>query len=814
MPANNDGSLNEGRLQRWIKRKALTNHDASQNQSDKQPQEDILTQTQDNHFASSNSNPNLQENESHSDIENNTQSISQRNSTSCTPDSTHTKSLDSSIKIPSPRLEDLNLSDIFHGGEFDAIDPLDSYNLDYSNIPKLDKAYVEGLAVWKTLQTSVEDKAKDAAPSHHVDNSEPFVADVLSISEPSQMLDQEPMTMSLYQQLTDEAHALYHPSRSEAFLYTPEVENLNPVSVEFQSNGNLLLTTELSWLLAQTDLSWLNLLAAQMTSLYLVVLNQDEIALSEVLKPLHLDSTIELISAQEIDLSGSLGAFIARIKPSSESDFISLAPAFIGQSGFDLVLDMTTKGLLPAALPALGYYPVGRGYPKLEQALEELPEMIGAFDKPKYFDLTPELCAHSVRGLEGCTRCIDACPADALSSVANDRAGFDIQINPNLCQGIGTCASACPTEAIRYIYPQAQQTQNFMRRLLGNFLAAKGHAPVVLFCSQAHQEYNQMILQMLPARVLPIELEELPSVGIDTWFEALTHGAVQVAFAASLRMPKQVRDVLEAQVAQAKALLTQLGHSEKRIDIWYMEEMRGQLPELFEETLPLRWPDTAPNAQIPSLDISPMPIDQGRKGKKQEFDFKAAAKPKPVVKPKSPKRMRLFESLDALANAAPSLQAEDAIKVYPMAQGDAFGTLSCNQDCTLCMSCVAVCPTGALKSGVNEPKLQICEQDCVQCGLCEKACPESALELVPQMNWDRNLRRGVQVLHQEEAALCLRCSKPFAPASMIKMLTEKLAGNSHFSTPEAQRRISMCEDCRVKDKMEELIADPAKQSRI
>jgi ferredoxin len=141
-----------------------------------------------------------------------------------------------------------------------------------------------------------------------------------------------------------------------------------------------------------------------------------------------------------------------------------------------------------------------------------------------------------------------------------------------------------------------------------------------------------------------------------------------------------------------------------------------------------------------------------------------------------------------------------------------FGTVSCeSKDCTLCMSCVAVCPTRALHTDGNSPSLQFIEQDCVQCGLCEKACPENALSLIPRMNWDHKTRQNPVVLHQEKAAECIRCSKPFAPQSMIDMLQNKLRGHSHFSDEAAINRIAMCEDCRVVDMFESMAQDPMQQ---
>ena len=98
-------------------------------------------------------------------------------------------------------------------------------------------------------------------------------------------------------------------------------------------------------------------------------------------------------------------------------------------------------------MPPPGYYaPAG---PKaLAPVLNELRDLVGEFEKPKYFRYDPDICAHGRSGLNGCRRCIDACPTQAISSL-----GGIIEVDAYLCQGAGSCASACPSGAIRYAYP-------------------------------------------------------------------------------------------------------------------------------------------------------------------------------------------------------------------------------------------------------------------------------------------------------------------------------------------------------------------------
>ena len=130
------------------------------------------------------------------------------------------------------------------------------------------------------------------------------------------------------------------------------------------------------------------------------------------------------------------------------------------------------------------------------------------------------------------------------------------------------------------------------------------------------------------------------------------------------------------------------------------------------------------------------------------------------------------------------------------------------------MGCVAVCPTRALHSDPDSPTLKFIEQDCVQCGLCVSACPEKVLSMKVQMNWSQAERQETQIMHKEDAACCITCGTPFAPASMIEMLRVKLQGNPHFSDEASISRLYMCEDCRVKDIFIDLSANPEKQLKV
>ncbi|EPR5025776.1 4Fe-4S binding protein [Vibrio fluvialis] len=529
---------------------------------------------------------------------------------------------------------------------------------------------------------------------------------------------------------------------------TVELTNLIPPTVSYESGGHTLILGPTS-LIERTALQ-----LSQMASVTLLSIDGEQ------------GTHDKLYFADTVEISGFLGAF--KVIVENHGLNINLANAAIDHDCFDIVLDMSLNGVMSEEVPVPGYFPVGRGFPKLSDALEEIPELMGTFDKPKYFRLDTDLCAHSSRGVKGCERCVDACPAGALSSEGAEKTGHRIQINPYLCQGVGTCATSCPTEAIHYALPNPTDTQKFIERLLNNYHQAGGEKPIVLICSSRHEQYNLMALRVLPENVIPVTVEELPSVGIDTWFAALVNGATQVLFAASRHMPPTILRILNQEVSMAQSFLAHLGIRKETIDILYLESLREAAPTLCDE---------------------PLGLNLG------ELEGK--------------KRDRLYVALDALATARGTEPG-----AQPLAATAPYGAIECSTtDCTLCMSCVAVCPTRALHHEGDSPSLKFIEQDCVQCGLCVKACPEKALTAVQQLNWNAAQRQSVVTLHQEEPAKCLRCHKPFAPQSMITMLQNKLRGHSHFSDQASLDRIAMCEDCRVVDVFESMASDPEKQLR-
>ena len=451
-------------------------------------------------------------------------------------------------------------------------------------------------------------------------------------------------------------------------------------------------------------------------------------------------------------VAGHLGRFTVNLE--GPAGTVSLAEAAgAATPHYDLVLDLSEPPVLDHDIPPVGYFaPAGRPG-ALERALTELVELKGEFEKPKYFAFDPELCAHGRSGLTGCTRCLDACPTRAITS-----AGDVVAVDPYLCQGAGSCVAACPSGAMSYAFPKASNLLTHLQGLLEDYRAAGGEGAVLLL----HDGWSGVAIRerhaaVMPENVLPVEVEEIGSTGIDAWLAALAYGARAVRLAVTKGTPARVTDELRAQAGFATSLLAGMGYSGEAIAV-----VEGDA-----EDLAAAW------AGLPQAEID---------------------RPARFAAPDD-KRGLLRLAIEHLYRQAPEPR-----KSVELPAGAPFGEIRVARDaCTLCMGCVSVCPAGALAAGGDLPQLRFTEWNCVQCGLCESACPEDAIALQPRFLFDAEARQQPRILHEEPPFCCITCGKPFATQAMLDTLARKLEGHWMFQTEEARRRLQMCDHCRVQD---------------
>ncbi|MCP1264924.1 4Fe-4S dicluster domain-containing protein [Aeromonas hydrophila] len=577
---------------------------------------------------------------------------------------------------------------------------------------------------------------------------------------------EQPITTSVATLTADGVAARSERARAHALQHTVKTDNLIPATVSYQSQGRLLLVGPEDRIRRAASLLPQGVMP---TLLVTEAVHDAEAADLEAI--FEATAALDALTLREPSLTGYLGQF-QLTGLDGQGERISLAALCFPQQAtvgseprFDLVADLGTTQLFALERPPVGYlhlFDDADQAARLAGQLAELCALTGIFDKPRYFRLDPEACAFTARGVPGCSRCLDVCPTDALKPV-NGR----IQIDPHLCQGFGSCASACPTGAIGYHQPDANTSGDYLLRLLKHYREAGGDAPRLLIAGESEREWVEAELAALPANWLPVWVEESASLGIESWFAALAYGASAVHIALGDDAPASVRALVERELASAAVLLAGAGLAADRIALFNPDVEQAK-----------------PISGQPALAL----LDKPLKGDKRE---------------------NLFAAFDALWQAN-----NGGREPLVVPHGAPYGSVELKDaDCTLCMGCVAVCPSRALHAVGHAPGLNFIEQDCIQCGMCEKACPEQAIVLMPRLQPVPEARRAVQSLKAEEAACCIRCSKPFAPASLIRRIQQKLAGHSHFQN-EAAQRLLMCEDCRVKDVFAALAADPVSQLKV
>lgn len=471
-----------------------------------------------------------------------------------------------------------------------------------------------------------------------------------------------------------------------------------------------------------------------------------------------------------VGATGHLGAFALRIDdyavpaPSSRQALI-FGPVRNGAtSTCDLVVDLTGGApLFPAHDLRSGYLRADPRDPAaLERTLFAVSHLVGEFEKSRFIDFHAELCAHSRSRITGCTRCLEVCPTGAISP-----AGDHVAIDPYVCAGCGSCASVCPTGAAAYALPPADSLMRRLRTLMQAYHGAGGQSGVVLFHDSDHGAPLIQALARygdgLPAKVLPVSVNELTQLGPEAVAALFAYGAAGVRMLVRGK-PKHDIDSLRRMAALSDTLAQGLGYGPADgspvVSIIETDD-----PDILGETLRGLSPGR------------PAPVPAG-------------------FMPVGPKRGVLQFAFREMHVAAPV-----PVAVVPLAAGAPFGGLDFKvEDCTLCLACVGACPTHALTDQQDRPLLAFDENLCVQCGLCAATCPEDVITLKPQVDF-KAWAAPRRIVKEEEPFDCVTCGKPFGTRSTIERVIAKLQDRHWmFAGPAGEARIRtlmMCENCRV-----------------
>jgi len=457
------------------------------------------------------------------------------------------------------------------------------------------------------------------------------------------------------------------------------------------------------------------------------------------------DRRFDAVSGRIRRASGALGGFeitldaLRQIDPSG-TEITFGAPRDGAKSHCDVILDLTGgTPLFPAHHKRDGYLrPDPKNSLAVADAVLEASQMVGTFEKVLHVRTEPSLCAHSRAGITGCTNCLDLCPTGAILP-----DGDHVTIDPMACAGCGACSSVCPSGAVSY---DAPPVDDIFRRIevLARTFRKHGVTPTLL----VHDDYGREMIALsarhgagLPDHAVPLHLPAIAVFGHAEMMAALGAGFARVDI---LPSPQTERAPINGQIMLANALA---GRNAVRLaevaDPDALEHATGEAfsPVDYDTILPL--------------------------GTRRQVTRVAAA------------------------------TMHDDTPVLPLPKGAPYGAVIVDTDaCTLCLSCVSLCPSGALMDNPDRPELRFQEDACLQCGLCASLCPETAITLQPQLNLSPDAL-SPRILNQEEPAECVECGKPFGVASTIERIAGMLADKHPMFGAEKARMIRMCDTCRV-----------------
>ena len=468
-------------------------------------------------------------------------------------------------------------------------------------------------------------------------------------------------------------------------------------------------------------------------------------------------SEVNICNGKLKTVTGSLGNFKVLVTEYSELNLHGRGSVSFGEkrkeasSECDIIIDLRGDNpLFPSSEKRDGYL---RRDPKdrvgLESVVLEAINLKGEFEKPVYVRFEEAKCAHSRASRSGCSRCLDICPTNAISS-----NGDSVAIDPYICAGCGSCSAVCPSGAANYDDPPFTFNLQRITNLRSVFKKYDRQVePRILFVDK---DFGMELVTLsarfgrgLPADLIPFDIPNIELISHAEILAALASGFSEVMI-----LTKEVPTFssLKLQINICMSILAHCGpESQNRLRL------------------------------IETMDIETF-----------ENEIYSKNHSKKIVEPV----LLLGEKREITRTAVKAMiPSEDAIE---LPETSPYGEILVNTDkCTLCLACVSLCPTNALEDNADRPELNFTETACIQCGICSSTCPEQAITLRPRLNLN-NEALSQKVLNTEEPFECISCKRPFGVKSTIERIVAKLE-NNHWMYQDSKKLdlVKMCDDCRV-----------------
>ena len=238
--------------------------------------------------------------------------------------------------------------------------------------------------------------------------------------------------------------------------------------------------------------------------------------------------------------------------------------------------------------------------------------------------------------------------------------GDHVKVEPHLCMGCGACATVCPSGAMTYAYPSVPDLGARLRTLLATYAKAGGRDACLLLHAEDGRDAIARLARRgrgLPARVIPLEVHHVASVGLDVWLGG-----------ARVRRERRSRCSRPATRRRSTARRSTRQMRHRRHDRAGARATRASTSAC----------STAPTP--PALDAA-------------LWAWPAAL----AVRAAGDLRAHRREAHDARRSRSSTSRSTRRCRSSEIAlpAGAPFGTIAVNRDtCTMCLACVGACPGG------------------------------------------------------------------------------------------------------------------------
>lgn len=419
----------------------------------------------------------------------------------------------------------------------------------------------------------------------------------------------------------------------------------------------------------------------------------------------------------------------------------------------------------PEAVARTGYHRVQRA-DEIDATAWKVLGLIGDFQKPQYVHYEPEVCAGGAAGRQACGRCLPACPYRAIDR--DPQNALRVRVDLRACEGCGACVAACPTSALTFTDPTPVNLDRRLRALLAPLADEAPGARVPLVVAFHCPEQGAAALgeaarwrHPYPPTVLPVPVACLRHVSDADLLTAFRYGAAGAALVGCDACPHGERALLHETLEIAGVFLDAFGLGRERLRL----VTGGGL-------------DAVEALGRFAAGLSPTPVAGDPEGQLPTSHREAIA-----------------ESLRTLLRATgrqPGRTRVPATAPYAFPEVRVGG-------CTVCRTCVNVCPTHAFRYDEGRQALELRQVACVNCGLCAAACPEAVITVQPE-TWLDPAALDYAVVVQDESLRCVKCGAAFANRRAVEAIEAKILGLAELVDTFAGTRrnlLRMCPNCRA-----------------